>query len=203
MNNPAVVTWLLDAATLIGFALLTACMAYGLVLLIAPDWALRVSGQLNRRFSGRKALRPLEVPRESERFFYRHHRVVGGLLLTGVVVFFLFYFLDFPRGTVLVRLAASVGSPFAGVMMDSLEGFLVGMNVLIGILATVMVFRPSLLKPVEATANRWISTRRLFRHADENHQPLDRFVERFPRLTGLLVLLTSTFVFVGFLIAMG
>lgn len=195
--NGAVTAWLLDAVTWLAIALWLGCVAYGLALLLAPAATLRAAGSLDRRYSGRRAMRTLEIPRNSERFFYRHHRLVGSLLLAGTVAFFLLWFVDFPEKTVLARLANWGGKTLAGIILDSATFFLMLTNALIALIAIVIIFRPSALKPLEARANRWLSTRRAFRGAEEHHQPLDELVYRFPRLTGALILLGMAYIGIG------
>lgn len=201
MNHPVVLAWLLDAATVIALALLAACTLYGLVLLLAPGMAWRISAALDRRFSGRRALRPLEVPRATEAAFYRHHRLTGALLVAGVTAFFLLYFLDYPRDTVMAALAADYGRALAGALLDATEAFFLVANALVGLFGAVMFFRPSLLKPLEATANRWLSTRQAVKGMDQPHEPVDRFARRRPRLTGVLVLLGAIYIGISLLVA--
>lgn len=195
--NTAVTAWLLDAATWLAIALWLACAVYGLALLLLPGATLRAAASLDRRYSGRRVMRPLEVPRESERFFYRHHRLLGSLLLAGTIAFFLLWLVDFPRETVLARLAVWGGQALAGLILDSATIFLLLTNALITVLAIIIIFRPSLLKPLEARANRWLSTRRAFRRIEEHRQPLDELVYRFPRLAGTLVLLGAIYIGIG------
>jgi hypothetical protein len=199
--NPAITIWLLDAATWLAILLLLGCAAYALLLVFSPATAQKASGALNRRFSARRAMRPMETPRLSERFFYRHHRWVGSTLLLAVAVFFLAYFLDFPRDTVLAALAMRFGHAPAGVLMDTLEWFFLIANALIAVLALAILFRPSLLKPVENVANRWISTRRALKGLEASHEPVDEFAMEHPRVTGLLILAGVIYVTFGLLVA--
>lgn len=194
MKDPVIMAWLLDAATLLGLAFLAATAIYGLLLLILPRKALGVADRLDRQHSARRSMRPLEVPRVTEGFFYHHHRITGALLLAGVLAFFLLRLFDYPRDSVLARLAASVSSPLATALLDSFDIFFMAANALIGVLALVILFRPSLLKPVEAIANRWLSTRRALRGAEQSHTPVDRLFARHPRLGGLVVLLGSGYI---------
>lgn len=202
MNNTTVTAWLIDAGTLIAMALLIACFAYAIALLLFPSATLGMSTALNRRYSSRRALRPLELPRTTEPFFYRHHRAVGGLLLAGVIVFFPLFVFGYPGDTVLAAIARQTGSAFAGAIVDAAEGFLVGANVLIGLFALVMLVRPSLLKPLEAWANRWISTRQALREAEQSHEPVDEFFTRHPRVGGVLVLAGTVYIGVSLLVAL-
>lgn len=188
MDNPLVLAWLTDVFTWLALALLGGCFIYGLLLLALPGTAMRAASYLNRRVSSRRALRPLEIPRFTERLFYRRHRIFGGLILLGVIGFFAMYFGGFPRASLLATLKRQAGHDAAIVLLDSATAFFLLANALIGIFALIVIFRPSLLKPVEQWANRWISTRRAFRGADASRQPLDDLVAAHPRLAGALVL---------------
>lgn len=202
MNHHVILAWLLDAGTWMGLALLTASVAYGALLLAAPQTALDVSATLKQRYSSRRALRPLEIPRRSEPFFYRHHRIVGMLLLAGVIAFFLIFAFGYPRDTVLAAIANRIGGASAGVLVGTVERFLLVANALIGLFALIVIIRPSALKPLEARANRWISTRRALREADASREPLDAFVASHPRWTGGLILLGTAYIGFSLLVAL-
>lgn len=203
MNHHLVIAWLLDAGTWLGLALLSASVVYGALLLVAPRAALDVSATLRQRYSSRRALRPLEIPRHTEPFFYRHHRLAGALLLAGVTVFFLVFAFGYPRDTVLAGIATRIGGVSADVLVDAVERFLLVANALIGVFALTMIIRPSALKPLEARANRWISTRQALREAEASREPLDAFVARHPRLTGALILLGTAYIGISLLVALG
>jgi hypothetical protein len=49
------------------------------------------------------------------------------------------------------------------------------------------VVRPSLLKPLEARANRWVSTRQKTRLLSKEHTPLDELLQQYPRLFGIVI----------------
>ncbi|HEX7029434.1 MAG TPA: hypothetical protein VF254_02470, partial [Gammaproteobacteria bacterium] len=200
MNNPTVIAWLADAGTWLAFALLAACLAYAIALLMFPAATLELSAALNRRYSSRRALRSLEIPRATEPFFYRHHRLVGGLLLAGVVAFFLLFAFGYPRDTVLEAIARETGGALAGAVIDAAEWFLLGANALIGVFALTMLLRPSALKPLEAWANRWVSTRQALREAEQPHEPVDDFFACHPRLGALLVLAGLAYIAISLLI---
>lgn len=199
--NPAIVTWLLDAAAVLGLTLLAACAAYALALILAPRAANLAGDALNRRISGRRAMRPLEIPRPTERAFYRHHRLLGTALLLAVTFFFLLYFLSFPRDSLLVSLTRQYGKAAGEAFFQATEWFFLLANGLIAAFSVLVLVRPSLLKPVETWANRWISTRQALKGLEREHDPLDRFVLRHPRLTGALLLAGVLYVAVGLLVA--
>lgn len=203
MNSVSVTIWLLDAAALAGMILLLASAIYGLALLVWPRAALQASAHLNRAYSSRRAMKPLEVPRKSEPFFYRHHRKVGWLLLVGVGTFFALYFIDFPRNTILMKLSQRLGAPVAGIVLDALTYFLFLTNSLIAVFAGAMIARPSSLKALESWSNRWLSTRQALRNVEISRDPLDRFAARFPRLAGLLILLSAGYITLSLLVVAG
>ncbi|MGH8703908.1 MAG: hypothetical protein ACREUO_00660, partial [Burkholderiales bacterium] len=58
----------------------TFALVLGVGLLLRADWCMRLNEAMSRWISTREALRPLEVPRDTQRVLYRHHRVLGLLV---------------------------------------------------------------------------------------------------------------------------
>src|SRR5690606_21105358 len=114
--------------------------------------------------------------------------------LAAVATFFLFYYLHFPRDTLLARLSLATGGVLADVIVLALERFLLVANACIGLFALLVILRPSLLKPLEAWMNRWLSARAALRPLEQSRAPLDRITARFPRLIGALILLGGAWV---------
>lgn len=91
-----------------------------------------------------------------ERFFYRYHRWTGGLVVFGALVFMVLLasypeshalaggIWDSPQGARLLEVTLFVAWSFATIAL------------LLGICVAI---RPSLLKPLESQANRWVGPR--------------------------------------------
>ena len=194
---------LTETLVTVGIVLMLLCMLTGLVFLLTPRLATSVEQEADQKLSLRKALKPLEIPRHTERFFYRYHRSVGALIaLLGAI--FLWLYLVEGEGS---RIADWFGRQAAGELLAAwsagIGGLLVVINGLAIVLGIVMAVRPSALKGIEAVANRWISTRRATRPLDREYDPLGRFALQHPRIFGALVLVGSLFVLLNLIFSGG
>jgi hypothetical protein len=187
MADTTITGILIDAALALFFVAGLAGAALGLILLLSPQGFARLNAAMSRRFSARRAMRPLEVPHYRESFFYRHHRWTGGLILAGALFFFFNLAFRFsPEAAAAVL--PGVDWVWAGLLWFLILGNLVG-----AIIGLVILLRPSALKPLEAVANRWVSVRQAARPLDEPHDEADRLVLEYPRASGTLLLLAGLY----------
>lgn len=189
-----VIELLSDALVIAGILLMLVCLLTGVVFLFAPRFATSMERGADQKFSLRKALKPVEIPRQTERFFYRHHRSMGILIALLGGLFVWLYLVEGEGSRIAEWLGRQAGGELLSAWGAGIGGFLVVVNVLAIVFGIVMAVRPSALKGVETFANRWISTRRATKALDSEHDPLGRFAMRHPRLFGVLVLLGSLFV---------
>ena len=168
-------------------------MIYGFWLLIAPQNALSLNIKINKTFSMRNATKPLETPISIERWFYKHAKFLGIILIPGATYLFylLFWELNF------VQLAKSL----PGLTNLMWEWLLQSFQIFFAIIAVVVFFmgflillRPSLLKPLEEKANKWISTRQKMQFMSEEIGQADKLLARFPRQVGAIILICSAIV---------
>jgi len=173
-------------------------LVIGVLLIVAPGVIARLQAVLDRRYSARRTLKPLEIPRSGERTFYRHHRWWGAAITLGALIYFAVYFFDYNHAAAIAALSRYLHPQVAGWLADSGAAMLTignGFALLIGL---AVLFRPSLLKHLETGANRWLSSRQALRPMETDHTGPDRLAAAHPRLTGLLVSLGSLFVLVSF-----
>ena len=168
----------------------TAGFALGVGLIVSSARVLSLFAVVNRWISTRGAFKALDVQRSSELLSHRYRRWIGWALIAGGLFAAI--------GLVMRMDAAAVGVTFArGDMATVLamaaataKWFLV-LGSAAGVAVGVLLFFPDALARVEKHANRWISTRRLVRHADEVHLTLDRLVEAHPGPSGWILACTS------------
>ncbi len=187
----------LDTLVTLFMALAALTLAIGLLLLISPPLFERISRPMNTLFSARKALRPLEIPRSTERFFYRHHRIFGAFILLGVGVYFGALAGD-TRSQLIGAFSTYLPRGTADWLIPGLLDFFAAANVLIFGVGLVVLFRPSLLKGLELRANRWVSTRRMTRDLARPNEAADSWVVRAPRLVGACVVIGSAYILASF-----
>lgn len=172
-------------------------LVIGVLLVVDSARVMRWNHALNRWFSTRQALRPLEEPRDLKRTLYRWHRVLGVVLFAGAL-----YTLDVLifryQGAALVRVFRAAGNPtLLDIVFESIRIALIVGNIAALLAALVLVFRPSLLKGLEAWGDRQYSGRAATKPLDVMHYQPDDFVRARPRVVGVLVTIASLYVLVS------
>jgi hypothetical protein len=171
-----------------------AVFAIGLLTTISPSLVMRVGQVLNRWVSTERVFHDLDSPRPSERLFYRYHRIFGCfLVLGGAYVLYVFGSagLDASRLGNLMFLGSRTAAQW---LLDSLTA----LNRVFGIVAIALgiaVFiRPSVLKTLENSTNRWFAVDEPVKQLDAQHTAPDRLFARHPRIAGILIMLASAYV---------
>ena len=169
-------------------------LVVGVLLLVDSARVMRWNYALNRWYSTRKATQALERPVEVKRLIYRWHRVVGVLVFAGSL-----YTLDvlvFSFNTAaLVRIFRDLGNPtILSLVVETVKIFLIVGNIAALLAAAVLIFRPSLLKGLEAWGDRYYSGRQATEALDAMHYQPDQFVQARPKLVGTVVTLGSLYV---------
>jgi hypothetical protein len=172
-------------------------LVVGIMLLVDVERLMRWNYALNRWFSTRQAMRPLEEPVDIKRIVYRRHRILGVLLFAGAL-----YTLDVLafsyRTDALVRAFRDLGDPgLLGIAFESARIVLIVGNVAALIASVVLCFRPSLLKGLEAWGDRQFSGRASTKPLDTMHYQPDDFVRARPRVIGVLIVIGSLYVLFG------
>jgi len=184
--------WLFDSIVLFIQVTVVLVWLYGLLLILFPVAALSLQQRLNIRFSSRKISRPLEIPLDVDRHIYRNARPVG-LVLTLGAVGLLYLNWQLPGHV-------QASSPSLWVWLaESLYWFLWISGITIIFIGLACVFRPSLLKSVENSANHWVSTRQKAQKLSQEYTPLDSWLQQSPRLIGLIIATISSFLILVFL----
>jgi hypothetical protein len=181
--------WLVDGLMVaLGLGLVLA-LAAALLLLWRPRSLLVLNERLSRWVDTETAFRALERPRQWERFFYRHHRVLGVLVTAGAAYVLGVWALVYERTAAIALLDRRWLADGLDWVVPALETILVVLHVAILAIGLIVLFRPSLLKDFERVANRW--HRAPLETLERPVYPLDRGIAVYPRLSGLLLLLAA------------
>jgi signal transduction histidine kinase len=162
----------------------------GVLLLARPGAAFAINQWLSRWIDTAPAFSALDRPRSLERYFYRHHRLLGALIVGGASYVLWRWAFVYERSDMI----AVVGQRWVSAGLDwlpvALEAALVALHVVILVVGALIMFRPSLLKGVERAANRWQqpSANRL----DAVVGNLDETFEGHPRVSGLILTISAT-----------
>jgi hypothetical protein len=176
------------------------CIAIGAGLLFRGAATLRIFAIMNRWVSTRRVLRPLEIPRTSDLHVAdSRRRWVTGLLFAvggGYAAYRLAIGVD------AARVAAAFGArgtflPLGKVLVECIRWFLVIGCAGAFALGVVLLAFPGAWGGIESRANRWYSTRQLALTGDAMNVTLDSWVERSPKVAGVVILLAAAFPLAG------
>ena len=171
-------------------------MLYGFWLVIHPQSAISFSNKINKGFSMRQATKPLETPISIERWFYRNAKLTGALLMLGAAYLFylLFWTLDLEKLTYVMPGLNPLTWEW---LLTSFQIFFAVASIAVFLMGFVVLLRPSLLKPLEESANTWISTRQKMQFMSENVSRTDQLLARFPRQLGAVILIAGAIVLIN------
>jgi hypothetical protein len=169
--------------------------AIGLLIVISPPLVMRASEVLNRWVSTERVFRDLDSPRPTERLFYRHHRIFGSLLtLGGAYVLYVFGTAELDASKLSSNLMFFGSRTAAQWLLDSLTALNRVFAVLAVALGIAVFFRPSVLKTLESSTNRWFVVDDSLKRLDVRVEGPDRWFARRPRLLGVLIMLASLYI---------
>lgn len=198
----AMTTLIVPGLLLALILLLLVAFAVGLAIAIRPALLDRLRGVSDQRVSFRRATRPLDIPRNIDPWFYRHHRLYGAVVV--VLSAFLLYFLAFGYETPAWVAVFPPEYREIALMGAEVARFLLWLVAVLGVITGTTVFvRPSALKGVEAWANHWITPRRLTRGLDREYGHPDAWASRHPRAWGLVIALSAGLVLLALLLHWG
>jgi hypothetical protein len=169
----------------LGLALLV-----GALLLARPRALFALNAWLSRWVDTRRAFGMLDEPHHLERFFYRHHRILGALIVAGAGYVLWRWAFYYQRADLVALLGARWLSRGLDWLPGALETALVTLHGAILMIGVLVFFRPSLLKGFERTANHWqpgLATTPL----DTVVGNLDGAFEGHPRVSGLLLVVSA------------
>ena len=169
----------------------------GVLLLIDSPRVLRWNASLSRWVSTREAMRPLDEPRDIKRFVYRNHRILGVMVIAGALYTLDVLTFGFHTGALARIFRGLANQSLLGMLLDTLRFFLIFANLLAVLAGLALAFRPSLLKGVEAWADRSYSARSDPRMDEMRFLP-DRWVGAHPKIAGALIAAGGGFVLLSF-----
>jgi hypothetical protein len=182
-------------ALLLGGAVLG--LLVGVMLLADSARLMRWNSALNGWYSSRRAMGALDRQVDVKPTVYRWHRVFGVVLLAGALFTLDILVFGF-KTSALVRAFRDLGNPaLLSLVFEALRIFLIVGNVAGLVAAGVLVFRPSLLKGLEAWSDRQYSGREATERLDTMRFGPDNFVRTRPRLVGTFLVIGSLYVLVS------
>jgi len=161
----------------------------GIAMLLRPEQLKRVNDHFSRWVSAEKVTEPLDRPRWTERFFYRHHRLVGSVVFLGAA--FILYTFLFNYNV--RRIAGALASRYWG-LLDVLIGVVVVFSALAGMIGLLVLMRPSVLRDIEKISNRWVSTDGMTNYFDKMFHSVDEQILRRRKIAGGFLIIGSLYI---------
>jgi hypothetical protein len=192
---PIIQTWLFQSAVIFFIIGSLAGLLVGALLVFHPQRFYVISAKLNRWISTRLLDKALESSYSIDPWLYRYRRATGALILIGAI-FVLFYFtVRLERAEAISGLArhfhyypSLVAGLLDALVMSSLVGALSAVFI-----ALCLLFRPSLLRGFEESANQWLSLRRAMKPMEMQRDNMEIYVQRYARQVGIFLLLGSLY----------
>ncbi|MGB7541313.1 MAG: hypothetical protein WBM28_04765, partial [Burkholderiales bacterium] len=166
----------------------------GTGMLLRPERIAFLNQYFSRWVSADKIEEQLDRPRWTERSFYRHHQLVGGILLVGAI--FVLYIFLFSYNVRKISAVMALGN---WELLDALVGMLLVGSVLAALVGIIVLARPSLLRDIEKSTNRWISAERMVKCFNSTRYSFDQHILRHRKIAGILMVIGN----LGILIALG
>ena len=164
----------------------------GVVMMVRPKRLATLNHALSHWVGSGALHAMLDRSRSTERFFYRHNRLVGsGMLIGALGVLYTFMFSHNLR-----KLSSFVSNRYWW-LSDAIIGLLLVGTVLAALVGLIVLLKPSLLREIEQSTNRWISTERLTSSLGEANHSLERAMFRYHELTGALLMLGGLYAFIS------
>jgi len=164
----------------------------GVAMLLKPEQLMRLNQQVSRWICTEKIAVTFDCRRRVEPFIYRYHRLMGAAVLIGAV--FTLHAFMFRYN---LRFISTLIPKNYWWLSDALVTMLLIGSVLAALIGGIVLTKPSLLRDIETSANRWIDTEQASSWINSKHYFIERFFFRYHRFFGALILIASLYVLVA------
>ena len=186
-NNYAIDQLIAPAFDLFFFIGGLAALLIGIGLVIKSPTVFRLFDIMNYSVSTRSATKPLEIPRDSSRFFLKHRVLLGLAFVVGALYADYGLLTGAGNAAIVTLFNTKLPPGYVFWIVESLRYFLMvscTVSIIVGIL---MIISPDALKTVENTGGRWVSTHNIVADADKMNLAFDKWVAAYPRTAGLII----------------
>jgi hypothetical protein len=176
-------------------------MVTGAALLIAPGMSMKWIKLMNVWIDTDRWFQYMDREMKTEAFVYRHHRWFGVLIVGACTWIFWTLTLHHSVDTFYLWSPDSI-SPVLRDWLVSSTVFLLRLFTGVFILLGLMIFfRPSLLKNLESSVNRWVDAG-VAKALETPHREPDEYLVHHPRLLGGFVLCAGLYLMLSAVVAL-
>jgi hypothetical protein len=164
----------------------------GILLLTRPELVKQMNTVLNRWYSARKTMKPLEIMRETDDYVYHNNKLIGWVFLIGTLFALYVFLVGFPLEPFWnTPLNMGAKEQIANVLLWSMKLFFI-IFLLIGIFVWVtLIVAPDRLMRTSKRFNRWISTRLMLLPLEQMHFQVDSYVLNHSKIFGVIFIIGS------------
>lgn len=194
--NTAIQMWLINSMLLLGMLI----FLLGVWILILPTHFLKVGQSLSKWVTTDHYFDYMDKPRYQEKVIYKHHRASGILIVAGALYTLVMLLHKIDIDVVYTKLPAIINTFWSEWFYSTAYYLLVGANILAVVVGSIVLLRPSLLKGVEQSLNKWINPEKSLKRLDETHEIALEILPGNPRLFGLAVTLGGLYIVLSMVI---
>ena len=161
--------------------------AVGVGLIVSSDKVFRLLGLMNQSVSTRRAMRPMDMQRDSGSFIWKYRRLIGTLFVVGAAYAVYGLIARVDNLSVVALLNLKLPPLFVLWLVQSVRLFLIGGCLVSIVVGVLLGFFPDTMSSLEKRASRWHSTRQMVPDAEKMNLALDNWVTAYPRATGWIL----------------
>jgi len=163
----------------------------GVAMWLRPKELGKLNRQCSRLVSSDTVATIMDKSRLTERFFYRHHQLVGaGILIGSLVVLYTFLF------SFNVRTISTLIPNAYWWLTDALVAILLVGSILAALVGLLVLLKPSLLREVEHLANRWVSTDKMLTVVNRMNFSVEESMLRHNKIAAASIIAGSLYIMV-------
>ena len=169
----------------------------GAGMILRAESMFRFFGLMNRWVSMRKALRPVEIPRNLEIGSTWGPLLLGITFSFGASISMVALLRTYEVASVTAMFRGSLPPVLLEMAAQGAKWFLVVGNALAMVAGLMLIFLPDVFARLAARADHWYSARQFDKDMDAMHLTLDRWVQASPRAAGWIIIVLGVFVVVN------
>ena len=175
-------------------------IALGIGLNVSSARTLGFMKKMNHWVSAPERLKAMDKPHDIDAPTNRRRIWSGAVFMIGgaYTVFMLLFGVEFPY--VVAALSQYAKPIVVELIVDSLRWFLLLGGAVAFVAGTMMLVSPRAMPALGTRLNRWYSTDKLAKSANDMHMTLDKLAEAYPRTTGMVLAFASAFALIAAMI---